>query len=235
MTSFSYRPAIVERFPSLTTGVIRATGLTNEPSTDAVRAAYRAEQDATLQRLQAASVSELSSVTAWRRVFTDLGVKPTQHRVAVEALLRRLAKHGDVPSINLLVDVGNLVSLRHAVPVAAFDPEHIAGRITVRPAVGDERFTELGATTSVAPNPGEVIFVDDHDEVCARRWCWRQSARSAVSVATTDVLYVIEAHHDAAVHDVRAAVSDLAGLLERHRPGSTVTTRILATVDELIE
>jgi DNA/RNA-binding domain of Phe-tRNA-synthetase-like protein len=47
-------------------------------------------------------------------VFTRFGAKPTQYRCAAEALLRRLAKHGDISPINTLVDIGNLVSIRYA-------------------------------------------------------------------------------------------------------------------------
>ena len=39
-------------------------------------------------------------------------------RSAAEALLRRLTKQGSIPSINTLVDIGNLVSIRYALPVA---------------------------------------------------------------------------------------------------------------------
>ena len=42
------------------------------------------------------------------------GVDPTQYRSAAEALLRRLSKSGEIPSINALVDLGNLVSIRYA-------------------------------------------------------------------------------------------------------------------------
>ncbi len=87
-------------------------------------------------------------------------------------LLRRLAKHGDIPTINTLVDIGNLVLIPYAMPVAVFDQANIAGgSITVRFATGAEHFTDLGSTAIVHPDPGEVIFVDGEGVVSARRWC----------------------------------------------------------------
>ncbi|MBA3293062.1 MAG: hypothetical protein H0T40_04815 [Geodermatophilaceae bacterium] len=62
--------------------------------------------------------------------------QPTQHRNAAEALLRRLGKQGDIPSVSTLVDVGNLVSIRYAMPVAVFDLADIAGSVTVRLSAG---------------------------------------------------------------------------------------------------
>ena len=47
------------------------------------------------------------------------------------ALLRRLTKKGDIPSINAVVDICNLVSIRYALPVAAFDLAAITGGVTV--------------------------------------------------------------------------------------------------------
>jgi threonine/homoserine/homoserine lactone efflux protein len=77
-------------------------------------------------------------------------VLQSQYRNAAEALLRRLAKHGDIPTINTLVDIGNLVSIRYAMPVAVFDQANIAGgSITVRFATGAELFTDLGSTDVV--------------------------------------------------------------------------------------
>ena len=182
---FAYADAVTERFPTIRAGVVHASGLANGPSpAAALLDDYRAEQRAARARLKATAIADLPSIAAWRRAFSRFGVKPTQHRNAAEALLRRLAKHGDIPSVNTLVDIGNLVSIRHAMPVAAFDLAGIDGSITVRFATGDERFTDLGSSDGVFPDPGEVIFVDDDDVVSARRWCWRQSAQSATGQAT---------------------------------------------------
>ena len=73
--------------------------------------------------------------------------KPTQYRSAIEALLRRLTKKGDIPSISTLVDIGNLVSIRRRLPVAFFDRAEIAGTTIVRFADGSELFTGAGYTT----------------------------------------------------------------------------------------
>ena len=144
---------------------------------------------------------------------------PTQYRSAAEALLRRLTKQGDIPSINTLVDLGNLVSIRYALPVAVFDTRAISGPVTVRFADGSERFTNLGQAAPEQPEPGEVIFVDVAGMVIARRWCWRQSEESAARSDTTDAIVTVEAHHAGARADVEAAQRDLLTFLQRHAGG----------------
>jgi DNA/RNA-binding domain of Phe-tRNA-synthetase-like protein len=213
VTRFEYAPEIVERFPSVVGGVIHATGLTNGPSPAELVEAFEAEQAAVLARIGMTPLSELPSLVAWRRVFRAFGVDPTGYRSASEALLRRLTKQGSIPSINALVDIGNLVSIRYGLPVAVLDLRAVTGGITVRFATGDERFTDLGSGDGETPEPGEAIFIDDAGLVCARRWCWRQSAESASRPDTTQVLVTVEGHHDGATDDVAAATSDLEALL----------------------
>jgi DNA/RNA-binding domain of Phe-tRNA-synthetase-like protein len=224
---FAYDSDLVEQYPTIRAGLVHAAGLANGPSPPELRAEYQAEQQTAAARLRATPPGELPSILAWRRVFTSFGAKPTQYRNAAEALLRRLDKYGDIPSISTLVDLGNLVSIRYAIPVAVFDRAGIAGSITVRFARGDEPFTDLGSSESVRPEPGEVVFVDEEDVVCARRWCWRQSAGSATRPGTTEALLVVEGHHETAAENVEAAAGDLVSLLARHLPGSRTSSHLL--------
>jgi DNA/RNA-binding domain of Phe-tRNA-synthetase-like protein len=225
---FAYADAVTQRYPTIRAGVVHATGLANGPSPPGLLDDYRAGQQAASERLEATAIAELPSIVAWRRVFSGFGAKPTQYRNAAEALLRRLAKHGDIPTLSTLVDLGNLVSIRHALPVAVFDLANIAGSITVRFATGEESFTDLGSADRVAPDPGEVIFVDRNNVVSARRWCWRQSAHSATNQATVEALMIVEGHHDTAGHDVQAALTDLTALLAAHQPHSQTRSYLLS-------
>ena len=223
MTRFRYDPTVVEQFPDVVGGVLLAGGLTVGETPQALAEAFAAEQQATLARLGNTPLSEVPSLNAWRRAFRAFGVDPTAYRSAAEALLRRLTKQGSLPSINTLVDIGNLVSIRYALPVAVFDRDSITGTLTVRQATGDESFRDLGSGTTEQPEPGEVIFIDEAGHVAARRWCWRQSAESASSAATSDVLVTVEGHHAEARADVEAALADLDALL-RSFAGATETT-----------
>jgi DNA/RNA-binding domain of Phe-tRNA-synthetase-like protein len=225
---FAYSVAIAERFPSIRAGLVHATGLTNPPSSTELADEYREEQRAASERLRATAIADLPSISAWRRAFTLFGAKPTQYRSAAEALLRRLDKHGAIPTINTLVDIGNLVSIRYAMPVATFDLANIDGSITVRFATGEELFTDLGSAGSVSPEPGEVIFVDESNVVSARRWCWRQSANSATSGTTVEALIVIEGLHETATRDIVAALADLTTLLTKHQPRGEIRSQALS-------
>jgi DNA/RNA-binding domain of Phe-tRNA-synthetase-like protein len=228
LTIFCYDAALLERYPAIRGGVVLARRLRNGPTPPELVEAFRAEQRATLQRIGDMSLSEISSLAAWRRAFSAFGVQPTQYRSAAEALLRRLTKKGDIPNISLLVDLGNLVSIRYGLPVAVFDRRATTGTVTVRFANGDESFTDLGTEEAVHPDPGEVIFVDETKLVSARRWCWRQSDQSASREDTTEALITVEGHHDTAEQDVRAALTDLQSLLVTYVPGVELRADLLS-------
>jgi DNA/RNA-binding domain of Phe-tRNA-synthetase-like protein len=224
---FAYDTDVAARFPSVAGGVVHATGISNGPTPAALVAAFETEQQKALARIGDTPLSEVPTLAAWRRAFRAFGVDPTAYRSAAEALLRRLTKQGWIPSINTLVDIGNLVAIRYGLPVAMFDQRTVTGGTIVRLAAGTESFTDLGSGERETPAVGEVIFIDDAGLVSARRWCWRQSAESASGPDTTEVLVTVEGHHDGAEEDVAAAAADLEALLHSYAESDAVTSGIV--------
>jgi DNA/RNA-binding domain of Phe-tRNA-synthetase-like protein len=231
VSQFRYDPEIIQRFPAVVGGVIHATGIHNAPTSARLAAAFHDETLAVRTRIGETPLSELPTLAAWRKVFRGFGVDPTQYRSAAEALLRRLTKQGELPSIGTLVDVANLVSIRYALPVAVFDERAISGSLIVRLARGDEGWADLGSSQTEHPEPGEVIFADEADVVSARRWCWRQSAGSAAGADTTEILVTVEGHHETAARDVTQALADLEALLVAHAMPATLRSAVLGATD----
>jgi DNA/RNA-binding domain of Phe-tRNA-synthetase-like protein len=223
MAQFQYHPEIIAQFPEIQAGVVFGWDIANRNSPPGLLERYIAEQQSVLAEIGASPLSELESLAAWRSAFRKFGVNPTKYRSAVEALLRRLTKQGDIPSINTLVDIGNLVSIRYRIPVAVFDAERTNGAILVRFAKGDEHFTPLFEESAEHPEPGEVIFLDGNGLVAARRWCWRQSDQSAARPDTGSVMIVTEAHHPAAEQAVRHAAADLERLVGEYLGGEYIS------------
>ncbi len=227
MALFRYDPEIIARYPAVIGGVIHATGVRNGAVPPRLAAAFRDEALEARARIGETPLSELPALAAWRRVFRSFGVDPTQYRSAAEALLRRVTKQDELPSVGTLVDLANIVSIRHTLPVAVFDLRGIAGGMAVRFAHGDERWADLGASQAAHPEPGEVIFADETDVVSARRWCWRQSAGSAAREDTTEILVTVEGHHETAADDVALALADLEALLDAYASPATLRRAIL--------
>ncbi len=208
-STFQYDPAIAARFPRVCGGVLLVHDVRNRPTSPEQLAGFISGQQQVRHRIGDTPLSQIAALAAWRGAFRAFGVDPTAIRSAAEALLRRLTKAGDIPSINALVDLGNLVSITFALPVAVFDLREVAPPITVRFAYGDERYRPFGAEAVEHPDTGEVAFVDTTGMVLARRWCWRQGQETAATEHTTSVIITVESQHEGGERDVRQAVEAL--------------------------
>jgi DNA/RNA-binding domain of Phe-tRNA-synthetase-like protein len=204
--NFFHSPEIWNTYPELVPGIIAVDAIDAAAAVERQVAAFWARA---AERLHGGSESDLPEVQAWRRVFSRMGLRPTQYRCAAEALLRRFRKEGALPSIHPLINLCNAASLAFAIPVAVFDTTRIAGSLEVRRATGVEIYTSFAGEIE-RPEEGEVIFADDKGRAHARRWTNRQSAHSAVSDATASVLIVAEGVHASAPQDVRELVTILS-------------------------
>jgi DNA/RNA-binding domain of Phe-tRNA-synthetase-like protein len=217
---FQHSEQIWADFPELAAGVLATTSITTSDEA-AERVVGRVKRLYALadELLAGGTEADLPQIRAWRAAFTRMGLRPTQYRCAAESLLRRYRKEGTLPAVHPLVEMCNAISLGYAIPVAVLDTEQVTGPLTVRYADGSERYSSFGGETE-HPHPGEVIFADQAGNVHARRWCHRQSARSAVSATTTSVLIVAEAMHESARGDVQRLLATAAAELSVIWPGT---------------
>jgi DNA/RNA-binding domain of Phe-tRNA-synthetase-like protein len=103
---FCHSSEIWRDYPELVPGVLWAEGITNNASVDSQVEKFSAIAQS---RLATGSEGELSEINAWRRVFSRMGLKPTQYRCASESLLRRFRKEKSLPQINPLIDLCNAI------------------------------------------------------------------------------------------------------------------------------
>ncbi|MDZ4720657.1 MAG: phenylalanine--tRNA ligase beta subunit-related protein [Roseiflexaceae bacterium] len=224
---FQHTPALWESFPQLVPGILLVEGIqpTIEIADQLPPLFARARA-----RLHGVTESDLPEIQAWRRAFSQMGLKPTQYRSAAEALLRRFRKEDTLPTLHPLVDLCNAVSLAYALPVAVIDLDQVVDFIEVGYADGSEISQAFSGETE-HPEPGEVIFVDAARRVHARRWTFRQSRHSTVGASTQRALIVSEGLHATANADVNALLDTLERAL--HMVGFTPTRRAILTADSL--
>lgn len=202
---FHHVPEIWQRFPQLVPGLLVVRGI--HPRADG-EPKIREWYERAGKRLQDQSEGQMPEVAAWRRVYSQMGLKPTKYRSASEALLRRFKREQDLPRLHPLVDLCNAASLAYALPVAVFDLEKVEGFVEVRPASGTEQYLSFREEIE-RPEAGEIIFADAADHAHARRWTFRQSRRSVVEPSTEKVIIVSEGVHEGAGKDVRSLLEEL--------------------------
>jgi DNA/RNA-binding domain of Phe-tRNA-synthetase-like protein len=218
--TYSIAAEVFAGFPGYRRGVLLAHGVRNGASPPELVALLRAEEARARERLNADTLTAEPRLAPWREAFRRLGYKPGDFRPSIEALLRRVLRGDALPAINALVDIGNIVSLRHVLPVGGHAIDVLTQDIALRPATGAEEFVAFGAQATEHPLPGEFIFAEGN-RVLTRRWIWRQARHTLTLPGTTAIGFNIDALPPAAAPDVEAAAGDLAELVARFCGGSS--------------
>jgi DNA/RNA-binding domain of Phe-tRNA-synthetase-like protein len=209
--SYSISDEIFSRFPGYVRGVVVAHEVTNGPSPPELIDLLRETEESVRGRLSLEQVAEEPRIKAWRDAYRSFGAKPSEYRSSVEAMARRVLRGDALPSINALVDIGNVISLRYLVPAGSHAIDMLQGGIEVRFATGQEDFVPFGSTDHEHPEPGEVIFVEN-DVVLTRRWTWRQAEHTLTLPETT----AVEFNVDGLPPVTRAEVAAASAEVEEH-------------------
>lgn len=124
-----------------------------------------------------------------RRLYRGLGIDPTKHRPASEALLRRALGGKGLYSVNTAVDAANLTSLLHHLPVGLYDVQRLAarrGRIRFRLGLEGEGYAGIGKGRIRVS--GRPTLSDDEGPFGNPS---SDSFRTRITVETSRLLFVI--------------------------------------------
>jgi len=197
-----------ERFPTYRAVVVEAFGVRNGPSDDDSLGLLREAEARARLRLGGGPPSALPEIGAWRTAMSAFGCKPSRYPCSAEALLKRVARGDDLPTINRLVDLYNAISVAHALPLGGEDVERVGGVVVLMPAVGDEEFDG-----GDPPRPGEIVWRDDIGVTC-RAWNWRQGVRTRITETSTHVYFLLEAIEQEGARSLGPAADELCARLD---------------------
>ena len=189
---YTIHPEIFNKFPGYQRGVVFADPLINGASPAGLLAELRAAEEVLRSKMSIEHILENEHIAAWREAYRLAGFKPSEFRPSVEALVRRVLRGDALPSINLIVDIGTLLSIKYLLPIGAHATDHLHDGLSLRLANGDERFEPFGTDIVESPAAGEVVFCDG-DVVVTRRWTWRQGKHTLIEPQTSAVEYNIDA------------------------------------------
>lgn len=211
---YSIAPAVFEKFPDYIRGVVLAVSVTNSESSPELIQLLREEEKSLRQRLKVDEITSYPKVNSWREAFRSLGIKPSEYRSSIEAMSRRVLRDHELPAINTLVDIGNILSLRHLVPVGGHALDHVAGDIALRPATGEEEFIPFGSQDMEHPDPGEFVFVEGNT-VLTRRWSWRQANHSLTVPSTKVIEFNVDGLPPVSQDEVEVICTEMIDLVKK--------------------
>ena len=216
---FVVEDALFDRLPSVCFGVVVARGVDNALPREEIAALWTEELHRARERIAGRRARELPEIAPYREAFTALGINPNKFPCSIEALLTRIEKGKDLPSINPLVDLGNAISLRYTLPIGAHDLGAAPGDVEVRLSRAGDRFVPFGESVPEILDAGEPIYAVG-DAVKTRRWIWRQSEQGKVTGHTREVFFPIDGFSEGLL---KSAQKDLAEALSRIFGVSAIT------------
>jgi DNA/RNA-binding domain of Phe-tRNA-synthetase-like protein len=163
----------------------------------------------------------------FRLLHESVGAPNRKNLSAAENLYRLLLKNGDIPHINLLVDLYNTISVKYKLALGAHDLANTEGNIHLRFTHGDEKFIPLGENEPKPVKAGEYSYIDDSNEII----CYldvRQIDKTKVTLNTTDSFFVVQGNSATSLPYLRQATHELIGLIKKYCGGKAY---LLAEVD----
>ena len=219
MKKFILDEKFLEILPEAKIGVLVCEGIDNRVKEAEKFAGYLREAEKTSAVYTAnPEFIENPVIKAWREAFYKFRTKKGA-RCSIEALLKRVAKGGEIGCINPLVDIYNGISLKYGVPVGGENIDAFEGDNRLTVADGSEEFITLGSDKSEPPYEGEVIYKDDAGAIC-RCFNWRESVRTMLTEETTNAFMCIETVSPEQESAMLEALDELKTMIEKELGGT---------------
>jgi DNA/RNA-binding domain of Phe-tRNA-synthetase-like protein len=209
---FTISDSILNQYPETTIGYLLAE-VSVEPAHPYVDN-LKAQLDESLTNL-GITVTNFTAhphINRWQQMYRkDFGVKPSEFRSSVEALLRRILRQKGIWTISSVVDLYNCCSLNSLLPMGAYDLQTIQGNIYLRHGQTNDIFIPLGSQEIVPVHENHVVYADEEKVLC---WLWnhKDSRSSAITPDTKKAIFFV----DAAFHPQIHSVEDAVKLLSHH-------------------
>lgn len=215
---YSIEDDIFKMFPGYCRGVVLAFDIKNGDSPPELTAMLR-EAEASLRNvINKDEIASHPKINSWREAYRAFGAKPAKYRSSIEAMVRRVINGNELPSINTIVDIGNIISLKNIITAGGHAIDVVSGNITLRKATGDEEFTAFGTDKVENPEPGEIIFTEG-STVLTRRWSWRQANHTSTRKTTTAVEMNIDGLAPVTAEEVENICGETMELIEKYCGG----------------
>ncbi len=215
---------IFEKYPSFRRGIVIARNMKNRADDTGL---YEMLKDTLSERFDnPVDLENDHRITDWKDAHREFNSNPNKFPPAHIALIKRIQKKKtEIPFINSVVAVMNIVSIQNILPVGGDDIIAPSSTFKLGVSDGSENFIPLGMPDrSENPESGEVIyFIEESKDVMCRRWNWRNGDRTKIGENTESIIMNIDAIGGESEKRALQARDMVAALLEKYCSAETET------------
>lgn len=223
---FEISEEIARSYPQLRIGIIKGVGLVNGEVNNELKEMTRKAEERIRKRLMTENMAEHAHIKAWRQAYKSFGVKPKEYRPTCEALVRRVLKGEQLPTISMVVNCYFLVELEYLVPCGGYNIDKLDGSLRLRYSEGNEEFSPIGGKEIELTNPGEVVY-SDNSKILTRKWNYRDCDLAKIALDTRHVILMAEAPFvEISTESLKGFLKRLSGLLTVFCRGSVKSSLV---------
>ena len=211
---FVVAPQFFEKLPDVCFGVVVARNIDNAAVYPRIEAMLEEAVAAAAARYEGRKIKDEPAILPYRQAFQALELNPNKFMSSIEAMFTRVGKGKGLPRINPIVDLGNALSLRHALPMGAHDIGRMDGDIEVRFTREGDSFVPVGEAKAEPVPAGEPVYAVGR-YIRTRRWIWRQSELGKIGPQSKDIFFPIDGFASANKEAIFAARRELADCCAR--------------------
>ncbi|MCF2137041.1 MAG: hypothetical protein K9W43_07310 [Candidatus Thorarchaeota archaeon] len=150
---------------------------------------------------------------SYRDLYWTFGMDPTKQRVSSEALVRRILNGNNLWRISDVVDVINLASAYHAIPIGLIDEDTIDGTLVVRTAKRGEIFRRIGGKELTCR--GREIVLADQSKIVCFGYATHDSDHTKVSPRSKRVLVLLYGSPEVSASKMSSAMDTTASMISQ--------------------
>ena len=223
--------AVFEMFPGYVRHVLITNGADNSKADAELEALLRSEEARVRADESFADIKAHPRIASWRDAFAKFGTNPNQCPPSIANLIKRVRGGKDIPYINSLVAIFNIISMRYVIPAGGDDLDIVTGDLSLGVSDGTEMYVPLGSPdVKEHPRPGEIILYDTGSrDVFCRSWCWKNGDRSRIEGSAKRVAINIDALPPVTEDEGLCAAEETAGLVRRFCGANVTIHKISAS------
>ena len=210
---FKVEGKIFENINNAYFGVVIARNIDNAKFQDFIKDMLSESVNKVISEYSNTSIKEHPSINCYREAFRKVDINPNKFMCSIEALVTRVVKKGELPSINPLVDLGNALSLKYSIPIGLHDIDGFDGDIELRYTTKDDVFIPIGCSEKEVIDDNEISYVSGHD-IKTRKWAWRQGDKGKITEYSKNIFIPLDGFTDINKKQIEDMQKELVEILE---------------------